>query len=203
MVNGWNRVSDCGVCTWAQIGRQLVSRAGLPDGEATHSRHPQRALVFAVLASRGRLDMACRGIHRAGYVPGSQSYGRDFAVSRNRRAVRGPEKRRSSSSGSSRRRGDRDPGRVLLRMQQSLPKSDTVRQCQHSEAFLEDRSEPLGASLGLAFMKRATSVGLTWFSANLIASTDSTRTPKYRWPPECVSKMMLSPITPQECCRHT
>ena len=76
-----------------------------------------------------------------------------------------------------------------------LAKSDSLWQGQHSEAFLEDRPEPLG----LLFMKRSTSVGLTWFSANFIASMDSTLTPKYSRPAECVSRIVPSPITPQEC----
>src|ERR1039458_2296417 len=65
MADWWNRVSVCGVCTSAQFGRQPVFRAGFPAGAATHSRQPQRALVFAVFASRGRLDMVRRGIHPA------------------------------------------------------------------------------------------------------------------------------------------
>ena len=62
----------------------------------------------------------------------------------------------------------------------------------------------LGLNLsGLIFMTRSTSKIPTWSSANLTASIDSTRTPKYSRPPECVSKIVPSPITPQECWRQT
>jgi hypothetical protein len=81
------------------------------DRLSIHNRHPQRSLVFA---SSRCLDMVVHGIHRARYCPGFEPHGSDFAVRRNRRAVRCESAGRGNHPGALRDRvGSAEPGRSI------------------------------------------------------------------------------------------